>query len=131
MSNAAGVDGLEAVEQAERRLEQRSGDRHAARERRRRRVHVARWTARLGLPVAGAALVVGVIEAAGGDLGGWSAAGAAAFLVAAFLVPAALGAWLARREGWVAAVACALATAGVQGALVFGVAFAALDFGPR
>jgi len=67
----------------------------------------------------------------GGDLGGWPRWRAAAFLVAIFVVPAALAAWLARREGWPLALASAVGTFGAQGALVFGVAFAALGLGPE
>jgi len=124
------VEAWEEVEQAEERLEQRAGQRTAARARRRRRARVARWTARVLLPLAGAAAVVAVFEAEGGDLGGWDPAAAAAFLVAAFLVPALLAGWLARGHGWVEAAAWAVGTAALQGALVFGVAFALLGYGP-
>lgn len=125
------MEAWEQVEQAEERLEQRAGQRSVARERRRRRVRVATWTARVLLPVVGAAVLVGVLEAEGGDLGGWPRWRAAAFLVAIFVVPAALAAWLARREGWPLALASAVGTFGAQGALVFGVAFAALGLGPE
>ncbi len=130
-SNRPGVEGWEVVEEAERRLEERSGKRNAARDRRRRRARVLRWVVRVLLPVAGAAVFVGVLERSGGDLGGWSTAEAGGFLAAAFLVPAALAAWLARGAGPVQAAAWAVGTFGVQGALVFGVAFLALGLGPR
>ncbi len=130
VENAHGVEAWEEVERAEERLEQRSGQRTAARERRRRRARVARWTARVLLPLAGAAVLVGVLERSGGDLGGWSDAGAAAFLAAVFLVPALVAGWLARGHGLVEAAAWAVGTAAIQGALVFGVAFALLGYGP-
>ena len=125
------MEAWKEVEQAEERLEQRAGQRTAARERRRRRVRVATWTARILLPVLGAAVLVGVLQAEGGDLGGWPRGRAAAFLAAVFLVPAALAAWLAHREGWLLALAAAVGTFGAQGALVFGVAFVALGLGPQ
>lgn len=125
------MEAWEEVEQAEERLEQRAGQRTAARERRRRRVRVARWAARLLLPLAGAAVLVGAVEAAGGDLGTWPRGAAVALLAGAFLVPAALAAWLARGHGRLEAAAWAVGTVGVEGALVFGVAFAALGLGPR
>ena len=125
------MEGWEAVEQAEQRLEQRSGQRHRARERRRRRAHVARWVVRLALPLVGAAVLVGVLELEGGDLGAWSQAAALAFLAGVFALPALLAGWLARGEGRVHAAAWAVGTFGVQGALVFGVAFVLLDLGPR
>ncbi len=125
------MEAWEEVERAEERLEQRAGQRTAARERRRRRLHVLRWTARVLLPIAGAAVLVGVLEAAGGDLGGWRRAEAAAFLAACFVVPALLAGWLARGNGPAEAVAWAVGTVGVEGALVFGLAFAVLGYGPR
>ncbi len=125
------MEAWEEVERAEERLEQRAGQRNAARERRRRRTRVLRWTTRLLLPFAGAAVMVGVLEAAGGDLGGWRTAEAAAFLAGVFAVPAILAGLLARGHGAAEAIAWAIATAAVQGALVFGVAFAMLDYGPR
>ena len=130
-SNRRGVEAWEQVEQAEERLEQRAGERTRARERRRRRVRVATWAARILLPVVGAAVLVGVLQAEGGDLGTWPRGRAAAFLAAVFAVPAALAAWLARREGWAMALAAAVGTFGAQGALVFGVAFVALGLGPQ
>ncbi len=124
------MEAWEEVEQAEERLEQRAGQRTAARERRRRRVRVATWAARVLLPIVGAAVLVGVLRAEGGDLGSWPGARAAAFLAAVFLVPPALAAWLARGQGPLLALAWAVGTFGTQGALVFGVAFAALGLGP-
>jgi len=74
--------------------------------------------------------VVGALEASGGDLGGWSDLEAAAFLAAAFAVPAALGGWLGREGGAAEALAWAVGTFGTQGALVFGLAFTLLGLGP-
>ena len=125
------MEAWKQVEQAEERLEQRAGQRTRARERRRRRVRVATWTARILLPVVGAAVFVGVLQAEGGDLGGWPRERVIAFLAAVFAVPAALAAWLARREGWLLALASAVGTFGAQGALVFGVAVGALGLGPQ
>jgi len=125
------VEAWEKVEQAEERLEQRAGQRTAARARRLRRARLARWTARLLLPLVAAVALVAVFEAEGGDLGGWEPSAAAALLVGAFLGPALLAGWLARGNGPVEAAAWAVGTAGLQGALVFGVAFTLLGYGPR
>jgi hypothetical protein len=71
-----------------------------------------------------------VVEGAGGDLSGWPLWQAIAVPAALFVVPAALSAWVAWRHGVVEAVAWALACAGVQFALVLGVGFLALGYGP-
>ena len=82
------------------------------------------------LPLAGAAAVVGLIEAAGGDLGDWETWQAVAALAAAVVVPTALTVWLVRRGGVLQAIAWAVVCAGLQFALVFGVGFVALGLGP-
>jgi cytochrome bd-type quinol oxidase subunit 2 len=82
----------------------------------------------LVLPLLGAAATVAVVENA--DLDAWASWQAAAVLAAMFVVPAALSAWVARSFGVAEAIAWALACAGVQLALVFGVGFLALGLGP-
>jgi cytochrome bd-type quinol oxidase subunit 2 len=124
-------DGWEVYERAEARLAARAEAREARERRRARRVAVLSWAAATALlPLIGAAIVVFVVERAGGDLGDWSDAAAAAFLGAAFLVPAAAGAWLRRRDGWIVAGAVACGTLALQVSLVFGLGFAVLGFGP-
>ncbi len=82
------------------------------------------------LAAAGAAVVVGLLEAAGGDFGDWPTWQAIAVPAAAFVVPALLSAAVTWRYGWFQALLWALACAAVQFALVFGVGFLALDYGP-
>jgi hypothetical protein len=82
------------------------------------------------LPALGAAALLAVVEQAGGDLSGWPFARAVAVVAAAFLVPAALSAWLSRREGIALALLWAVICAAAQLALVVGVGFLALDLGP-
>jgi cytochrome bd-type quinol oxidase subunit 2 len=82
------------------------------------------------LPLLGAAAVVGMIEAAGGDLGAWETWQAVAALAAAVVVPAGLSVWLVWRGGALQAAASAVVCAGLQFALVFGVGFVALGLGP-
>ena len=96
-----------------------------------RRASIRRWALRVLLPFAGAALFVAVIEGAGGDLGDWAPGAAAAFVVAALAWPALAAAWLSRRDGWLLAIAWAIGVFAVQGALIFGVAFAELGYGPE
>ena len=82
------------------------------------------------LAAAGAAVVVGLLEAAGGDFGAWPTWQAIAVPAAAFVVPALLSAAVTWRYGWVQAILWAVACAAVQFALVFGVGFLALGYGP-
>jgi hypothetical protein len=89
-----------------------------------------RDVAPLVLAAAGAAVVVAVVEGAGGDLGGWPLWQAIAVPAAAFAVPAVLSAWVGRRGGVTEALLSALACFGAQVALVLGVGFLALGFGP-
>jgi hypothetical protein len=89
-----------------------------------------RVIAPLVLAALGAAVVVAVIEGAGGDLGAWPLWQAIAVPAAAFAVPAVLSAWVGRRGGVVEAVLSGLACLGAQVALVLGVGFVALGFGP-
>lgn len=79
-------------------------------------------------PVLGATAVVALVEEV--NLDTWPSTRAAAVLGALFAVPAVLSAIVARSFGVVEAVAWALACIGVQLALVFGVGFLALGFGP-
>jgi hypothetical protein len=89
-----------------------------------------RLIAPLLLAAAGAAVLVALLENAGGDFGAWPQWQAIAVPAAAFFVPAALCAWVARRAGVVEALAWAIACAGLQLALVLGAGFVALGLGP-
>ena len=89
-----------------------------------------RVIAPLLLAAAGAALVVALMEGAGGDFSDWPTWQAIAVPAAAFAVPAVLSAWAARRNGVVESMLWALACAALQLALVFGVGFLALGLGP-
>ena len=82
------------------------------------------------LAAAGAAVVVAIIEAAGGDFSSWPTWQAIAVLAATFVVPALLSAAVTWRFGWFQAILWAVACAAIQFALVFGVGFAALSYGP-
>ena len=82
------------------------------------------------LPLLGAAAVVAVFEAAGGDLSEWPLWQAIAVPAALFVVPAGVAGWVARRQGAVEAVAWAIVCVAVQFALVLGVGFLALGYGP-
>ncbi|HEX5781040.1 MAG TPA: hypothetical protein VFX80_03925 [Solirubrobacteraceae bacterium] len=89
-----------------------------------------RLIAPLLLAAAGAAALVALIEGAGGDFSGWPTWQAIAVPAAAFVVPALLSAAATWRDGWLQAVLWAVVCAAVQFALVFGVGFLALDYGP-
>jgi hypothetical protein len=82
------------------------------------------------LAAAGAAVVVGLLEAAGGDFGDWPTWQAIAVVAAAFAVTALLSAAVTWRYGWLQALLWAVACAAVQFALVLGVGFLALGYGP-
>jgi len=118
-------------EATEERLVARSDERRSRLARRDRRRRLLPWLlAPVVFPALGAVAVLVVIEQAGGDFADWSTREAAAALVALFLVPAIASAWVARRLGWVEAIAWAFASVGVQLALVVGVGFLALGLGP-
>ncbi len=89
-----------------------------------------RWSAVLTLPAIGSAAFTAIVEAAGGDLGGWSEAQAAAVARGALLLPALPAAWVWRRRGIVSTVAAALAVVFATVGLTFGVAFTLLGYGP-
>ena len=89
-----------------------------------------RFVVPLVLAAAGAAAVVGLLEAAGGDFGAWPTWQAIAVPAGAFVVPALLSAAVTWRYGWAQALLWALVCAAVQFALVFGVGFLALGYGP-
>ena len=89
-----------------------------------------RLIAPLLLAAAGAAVVVALLEAAGGDFSAWPTWQAIAVPAAAFVVPALLSAAVTWRFGVVEAILWAFACAAVQFALVFGVGFLALGYGP-
>jgi cytochrome bd-type quinol oxidase subunit 2 len=118
-------------EATEERLVARSDERRSRLARRDRRRSVLPWVlAPLVLPALGAAAVLVLVENAGGDFADWSTSEAAAALVALFVVPAVVSAWVARRQGVAEAIAWAFVCVGVQLALVVGVGFLALDLGP-
>ena len=83
------------------------------------------------LAAAGAAVLLVVLQEAGGDFRDWPQWRAIAVPCAAFFVPAALSAWVFRRRGVVEALLWAVACAALQFALVFGVGFLALGLGPE
>jgi hypothetical protein len=118
-------------EATERRLVERSAERRSALDRRARRRRWLPWVfAPVVLPVAGAAVLLAVMEGEGGDFRGWAVGQAVLVVAASFVVPAVLAGWLARRQGVLEAVAWAFVCVGVQVALVAGVGFLALDLGP-
>jgi len=122
---------LQAVEDAEVRLESRSLQRRATIERRDRRRRWLPWLlCLLPLPALGAGAVLAVLDSAGGDLRDWPAATAALALAGCLLVPALVSGWVGRRHGILDAVLWALVTAALELALVFAVGFVALDLGP-
>jgi hypothetical protein len=82
------------------------------------------------LATAGAAALVALLEAAGGDFGAWPTWQAIAVPAAAFAVPALLSAAVTWRYGWFQALLWAVVCAAVQFALVLGVGFLALGYGP-
>jgi hypothetical protein len=121
----------EAIDRAEERLVARSEQRRSQLARRDRRRRWLPWLlAPVLLPAAGAAVLLFVIERAGGDFGAWSTGEAVAAVAAGFAVPAAFSAWFARRLGAFEAIAWAVACVCIEAALVFGVGFLALGLGP-
>ena len=122
---------LEAVENAEVRLESRSLERREALARRDRRRRWLPWLlCMVPIPALGATALMAVLESAGGDLRDWPAGTAALAVAGCVVVPAALSGWIGRRHGRLDAVLWALLTAAVELALVVGVGFVALDLGP-
>ena len=122
---------LQAAEDAELRLEDRSRTRRETLARRDRRRRLLPWLlCLLPLPAAGAAALMYVLRSAGGDLEGWSAASAAGAVAGCVLVPALASGWIGRHHGRVDAVLWALVPAAIELALVAGVGFVALDLGP-
>lgn len=89
-----------------------------------------RLIAPLLLAAAGAAVVVALLESEGGDFSAWPTWQAIAVPAAAFAVPALLSAIVTWRYGWFQAFLWAVACAAAQLALVFGVGFLALGYGP-
>jgi hypothetical protein len=89
-----------------------------------------RLIAPLLLAAVGAAAVVALLESEGGDLGGWPLWQAIAVPAAAFAVPALLSAAVTWRYGAVEAILWAIGCVAMQFALVLGVGFVALDYGP-
>jgi hypothetical protein len=125
-------DPFAALERAGTRLEVHARQRGEWRARRLRWRAIRAWVlALVVLPVAGAAGFVIVLEAAGGDLGRWSRPVAAAFMVSAFAGPTVLSGVFARVLGRWEAFAVAACTLLIEIALVFGIAFVGLGYGPR
>ena len=89
-----------------------------------------RLIAPLLLAAAGAAVVVALLDGAGGDFGDWPLWQAIAVPAAAFAVPALLSAAVTWRYGVVQALLWAVFCLGAQFALVVGVGFVALGYGP-
>lgn len=89
-----------------------------------------RVIAPLLLAAAGAAVVVALVEGAGGDLSGWPEWQAIAVPAAAFAVPAILSAAVTWQNGVLEALAWSIACVAVQVSLVLGVGFLALGLGP-
>ena len=122
---------LQAVQDAEVRLESRSRERRMQLQRRDRRRRLTPWLICLvPLPALGAGTLLAIIDASGGDLRERSAAAAAAIVAGCLLVPALASGWFGRRHGRLDAVLWALVTLAVELALVFGLGFALLDLGP-
>jgi hypothetical protein len=82
------------------------------------------------LATAGAAALIALLESEGGDFGAWPTWQAIAVPAAAFAVPALLSAAVTWRYGWFQAILWAVVCAAVQFALVVGVGFLALGYGP-
>jgi len=117
---------------ARTRIEARNRERERREAKRSRRESILLWLlAPLGLPAAGAAAGVAVLDSAGGDLAGWSTASVILVALAVFGVPAALTAWLARRRGRIEPFAWAAMTLAAEVALLFWVGFVALGYGPE
>jgi hypothetical protein len=118
-------------EATEERLVARSDERRSRLARRDRRRSALPWLlAPLVFPALGAVAVLVLVERSGGDFADWTTRQTAAVLVAAFLVPAVLSGWMARRQGAIEAIAWAVVCVGVQLASVVGVGFVALGLGP-
>ena len=117
-----------AVE-ARTRIAARDRERERKNAKRARGERILLWLfAPLLLPAAGAAATLAVLE--GDDLSGWSSASVAFFCAAAFGLPAALSAWLARRRGRIEPLGWAAITLLAQISLVFWVGLVALGYGP-
>jgi hypothetical protein len=117
------------VERAEGRLDARGAERETKRRRRdRRRAVLPFLLCPLVLPAAGAAALIWLIDAEGGDLAGWSATQTIAAFAAAFVVPAALSAWVARHGGWIEAILWTAVTLAAEVAMLAALGLA-LDLG--
>jgi len=121
----------QALDEAERRLDSRAAERRRDRERRAARSRRLPWVLALGvLPVLGAALLLGLLELQGGDLGDWPRARANAVLAAALLWPVLASAFVTRRRPLLERVILPLATLLALVALVVGVGLVLLELGP-
>jgi putative Mn2+ efflux pump MntP len=123
--------GWEAVDHAEDRLRERATARQRDGDLRRRRRRWTAWALRVLLPILGAAAVLAGLDAAGGDLRGWSATAAVAGPALALLLPAVAVGLTARRDGVVLIVLWTLVGLAAEFVLVFGAGFGLLGLGPR
>jgi cation transport ATPase len=115
---------------AQARIAARDRARERSNAKRARRDRILLWLcAPFLLPAAGAAAALAVID--GRDLSSWSSAAVALFTAAAFGLPAALSAWLARRRGRIEPLGWAAITLLMEIALVFWVGLVALGYGPE
>jgi cation transport ATPase len=122
---------LDVSEAARERIAARSRERERRAAKRERRERILLWLlAPIGLPALGAAAGVATLEAAGGDLAGWSTASAVGLAAAVLGLPAALTGWLARHRGRLELVAWVAITLAAELALLFWVGFVALGYGP-
>jgi hypothetical protein len=126
------VSSWEDVEAAEGRLEERGAERDLKRRRRDRRRAVLPFVlCPLILPAAGAAALLWLLEAEGGDLSSLTSAQAIGAFAAGFALPAALSAFVARHGGWLEAIAWTAITVCAELAMLAGLGLLALDLGPR
>src|ERR1700754_4631942 len=99
-------------EATEQRLVERSAERRGALARRDRRRRWLPWVlCPVVLPAAGGGAFLLVVDSAGGDFRGWTSWHVLAVIGGCLVVPAALSAWVGRRNGVVEAIAWAVACA--------------------
>lgn len=121
----------QVVEEAEARLDARGAERRQRIARRERRRAWLPWVlCPLVLPALGAAVLLVVLDANGGDLRDWTTARAVALVAGCLAVPALLAAVVARHRPPAETVAWALVTLLAEGAMIVGVGFLALGIGP-
>ena len=84
----------------------------------------------LVLPALGAAVLLIVIDANGGDLRDWSTSGAMALVAGCLAVPALISVAVTRHAPPAETLAWALVTLFAEGAMIVGIGFLALGIGP-